>query len=508
MAELKRYMLLPRKGFLNESLKELHPEESRGLVESKKPYAPFVVKSKLLGGRDIRVIHSIAADGPKLVELDDFAAREVDRNPEVRRLPVISYAKPLTRLLCASSYPLTAPIVTRGPIGKLLQVTISVNEMKQGRKVKIGSGLVVVALSDFLKRIGVKKSTDDSGEVTLGVPGNTIQRLYCERVWKWGAFRKDVPVSSSIRLELPALSDDFTDCVRSYYGRSRFNPATGVTVGVIDTGVGFHNDLNVISRRNPVGELDDDYADPHGTFVAGIIGSKGELFPKLRGLAPGVPIRSYRVFGGGLAISAGSGAVGIAIDRARLDLCDILNLSIESSEEGAAPKDDHLQEVIEYARDNGMLVVVAAGNDGQDVDYPAAYPGATAVSAMGCQGTFPPGAFEEMTVSEELKGNKDQNEFIATFSNFGKQISVTALGVGVLSTLPGNSFGSCSGTSMAAPVVSGAAASLLSQRPDIYNMPRNRVRSDAIQQLLFDSCITRGFPPEYEGHGMPDPDKV
>ena len=61
---------------------------------------------------------------------------------------------------------------------------------------------------------------------------------------------------------------------------------------------------------------------------------------------------------------------------------------------------------------------------------------------------------------------------------------------------------------MAAPVVSGAAACLLSQNPDIYDMPRNRARSDAIEQLLYNNCVLRGFGPIFEGDGMPDPGKV
>jgi minor extracellular protease Epr len=58
------------------------------------------------------------------------------------------------------------------------------------------------------------------------------------------------------------------------------------------------------------------------------------------------------------------------------------------------------------------------------------------------------------------------------------------------------------------PIITGAAASLLSQNPDIYKMPRNRARLDAIEQLLFNNCTTRGFGPRFEGHGMPDLGKV
>jgi len=504
MAESKRYILLPRKGYLSEALKELDP--GMGLTES---HAPFFVKSNLAGGRDIRIIHSIVAHGPKLVELDDLAAEEVDRHSEVRRLPVIKYARPLTRSILAS-FPLTAPDVHL--LGKKSpQVTVRVMETKKGKWVHVGSGLMVTAISDLEKKTGDKETTDDSGEATLRVSGDKIERLCCERKWTWGGYSEGVTANLSIDLKLEPLSKDFTDCVRKYYPQSRFNPTIGVTVGVIDTGVGPHDDLNVIGGRNTVeGEADHDYQDvgPHGTFVAGLIGSKGIRFPKLRGLAPGVQIRSYRVFGGGLATGAENFALENAMYYAELDECDILNLSIENSGEGPGLRDDTLQEAITRARDNGMLVVVAAGNDGRDsIDYPAAYAGAIAVSAMGCKDTFPKGAMENMVVSKVLAG-RDPNEFIALFSNIGNQISVTALGVGVLSTLPKNSFGSCSGTSFAAPVVTGAAASLLSRNPNIYNMPRNRARSDAIEQLLFNNCTTRGFGPKYEGRGMPDPAKV
>jgi len=511
MAESKRHILLPKKGFFTEALRELTPVVDSGgwgLAKRKGPPTPVAIKSIIAGGRDILVIHSVVPNGPKLVELDDLAAMEVDRHPDVRRLPVIKYARPLTRSIMTASYPVIAPepmklLGMKPSVGT--EVKIRVEEVKQGTKVPVGGGLKVIAF--YSAKTGEKKYTDDSGEVTLQVSGNTIERLCCERLWEWGAYRKDIPVHSPIPLELEPVSEDFTDCVRTYYPQSRFDPATGVTVGIIDTGVGPHDDLNVIGGRNTTGEPEDDYQDvgPHGTFVAGLIGSTGTRFPKLRGLAPGVRIRSYRVFGGIPGSRTSNYALVHAMFHAQSDQCDILNLSIEGE---GGPNDEYLQGAITDARDNGMLVVVAAGNDSRDhVDYPAAYPGATAVSAMGCKGTFPKGAIVNMVVPRALAGT-DPNEFIAAFSNIGAQISVTALGVGVLSTLPENSFGSCSGTSMAAPVVTGAAASLLSQRLDIFSMPRNRARSDAIEQLLLSNCITRGFVPEYEGRGMPDPGKV
>jgi len=513
MTETKEYILLARKGLFNERLKELEPP-----VDFIKSHdAPFVVKSELAGGMDIRIIHSIVANGPKLVELDDLAAGEINRHQDVRALPVVNYSRPFANrrrsegsdTILPAGYPgsVQRPKQTTSKKPKIL-VTLTVTKKESGNSVPVDGGMLVTAFSDYSANIGVEKSTNDSGKVTLELSGKTIERLYCPNVWAWGAFSKNIPVEPILQIELPPLSMDLTDCVRSYYDQSRFVPDTHVRVGVIDTGVGSHDDLNVIGRywynvdKKEIENVQPDkVADPHGTFVAGLIGSRGNRYPKLRGLAPGVEILSYRVFGA--FGKASTYALISAIYHAQSTQCDILNLSIEDG-----PNDLALHAAITDAREKGMLVVVAAGNDGRrPVNYPAAFPEAIAVSAMGCKGTFPSGALEEAFVSMS-PGGSNPKEFIASFSNVGAQIAITAPGVGVLSTIPDNGFGSCSGTSMAAPVVTGAIASLLSQRPDIHIMSRNLARSDAIKQLLIDNCVKRGFGPEYEGHGMPDPEKV
>ena len=513
MAETKEYILLARKGFFNEKLKALEPPV--GFIKS---HAPFVAKSELAGGMDIRILHSIVANGPKLVELDDHAAGQINRHNDVRAVPVFKYTSmafanrrrsEASDNILPAGYPGSVPHPKKtNPNGPQLPITLTVTKTEAGKSVPAGSGKLVTAFSDYSANIGDQKSTDSSGKVTLYLSENTIQRLYCPCVWAWGAYLKDITVESPFEIELPPLNSNFTDCVRSYYEQSRFVPGTGVRVGVIDTGVGNHDDLNVIGRfrymentKKIENELPNKTVNPHGTFVAGLIGSQGNLYPNLRGMAPGVQVQSYRVFGS--LGTATTYALMQAIYHAQTTQCDILNLSIEDGTDDIA-----LHDAIIDAREKGIVVVAAAGNDVRSpVNYPAAFPEVLAVSAMGSKETIPSGSLEEAFVMLSPTG-LNLKEFIASFSNIGEEIAITAPGVGVLSTKPNNGYGSCSGTSMAAPVVTGAIASLLSQRPDIYNMPRNRARSDAIVELLITNCVKRGFGKEYEGYGMPDPEKV
>jgi subtilisin len=115
----------------------------------------------------------------------------------------------------------------------------------------------------------------------------------------------------------------------------------------------------------------------------------------------------------------------------------------------------------------------------------------------------PRGSSEELKVLRPPSSTADGHEFIADFSNVGREIAVTGPGVGTLSTLPNNRIGPLSGTSMAAPVIAGAAACLLSNDPAIYGMARNRSRSNAIERLLQTNCGRRGFGLTFEGFGMP-----
>ena len=156
----------------------------------------------------------------------------------------------------------------------------------------------------------------------------------------------------------------------------------------------------------------------HGTMVAGLAHLA----------APHATIVPFKAFD---ATGAGSEwnvvrAVYDAIDAG----ADIINMSFS-----ATKKSKLLEAAIKAAEAQGIVVVAAAGNDGDDVKtYPASVDEAIGIAAL------------------DAKNNK------ASFSNFGQYIDLSAPGVDLVTTYPGGHFAMGSGTSDAAPLVSGVAA--------------------------------------------------
>lgn len=247
----------------------------------------------------------------------------------------------------------------------------------------------------------------------------------------------------------------------------------GIIVAVLDTGVDYnHNDLNDniwTNNKEIAGNgIDDDgngYIDDfqgwnfdsnsnnvfddngHGTHVSGTIAGENNG-DGVTGIAYNSKIMAVKVLdesGSGSYANIANG-IRYAVDNG----ANVINLSL-----GGNSSNNTLKTAIEYAGSKGVIVVMAAGNDGGSTpSYPAryAYDSGIAVGAV------------------------NQNNQLTDFSNRSgsQEIKyVTAPGENIYSTLPDNKYGNYTGTSMAAPHVAGVVALLLSANP---NLSESQVR--------------------------------
>jgi subtilisin family serine protease len=242
--------------------------------------------------------------------------------------------------------------------------------------------------------------------------------------------------------------------------------ASAVTVAVIDTGIYIsHPDLyaNAWFNTDEIHEngIDDDgngYIDDrlgwdfvnhdwkvgddngHGTHVAGTIGARGNNGIGISGVAWQVKLMSLKVLD-----SSGSGYISdavAAIDYAADNGARIINASFGSTEFSRA-----LYDAFHAAGEMGILTVAAAGNSGVNTDEKPHYPASFRLDTM---------------ISVAATTRFDE---LAGFSNHGiYTVDVAAPGESIYSTIYG-SYAVMSGTSMATPHVTGAAALLLAQNP-------------------------------------------
>jgi subtilisin family serine protease len=198
---------------------------------------------------------------------------------------------------------------------------------------------------------------------------------------------------------------------------------------------GFDNCKKVIAGYDFVNNDNDPMDDNnHGTHVAGIISSDNSYS---RGIANGTKIMAAKVLD---ANGEGSDSNAMAgIDWCISNGAKIISMSLGGSDNYTGTCDDEvLSQAVNSAVDNGVFVIVAAGNSGQyGLNPPACASKALAVGAV------------------------DKNKSVVGFSSKGSELDIVAPGYTINSTLPNNKWNKFSGTSMAAPHVSGVAALML-----------------------------------------------
>ncbi|WP_100398940.1 S8 family peptidase [Bacillus sp. FJAT-44742] len=261
----------------------------------------------------------------------------------------------------------------------------------------------------------------------------------------------------------------------------------GCVIAVLDTGCQpDHPDLKgrIVGGKNfteDYGGSTDNFSDnqAHGTHVAGTIAASLDN-QGVVGAAPEVSLLILKVLSG-----EGYGSYQSIIDAIHYAIdwrgengerVRVISMSL-----GGPDDIPSMHEAIKRAIEHNILVVSAAGNEGDtneettEIAYPGYYKEVVQVGAV------------------DSKGN------LAPFTNFNDEIDLVAPGVDVLSTYPGSSYARLSGTSMATPHVSGAAALLISQCEDAFR--RELTEAEIFAQLI-KRTVSLGNSPVMEGNGL------
>jgi len=248
------------------------------------------------------------------------------------------------------------------------------------------------------------------------------------------------------------------------------NKGTGVNVAVIDTGIDLnHPDLknNIVGGKNCSSGNSYTDGNGHGTHVAGTIAAINNTTGVV-GVAPEAKLWAVRVLNNNGSGSWSSVICGIDFvtskSPAKGGPITVANMSLGGS--GVSDNNcgnsnaDALHKAICAARSAGVTMVVAAGNDGKDA------------------GGFVPSAYDDAVITVSALADSDgkggglgaatsygTDDTFASFSNYGSVVDLGAPGVNILSTWKGGGTNTISGTSMATPHVTGAAALYIKGHP-------------------------------------------
>ena len=231
------------------------------------------------------------------------------------------------------------------------------------------------------------------------------------------------------------------------------NPGETPDNGIDDDGNGFVDDFYGYDFVNEDGDPFDD--NSHGTHVSGTIAAEGNNDTGVTGVNWDAQIMGLKFLNAG-----GSGNTFDAIEAIEYSILNGAQLTNNSW--GGGGFSLALQDAIAAAGEAGQLFVAAAGNFSQNNDTNPFYPASYDLDNI---------------ISVAATDDEDQ---LATFSHFGAtSVDLGAPGVSTLSTVPGNSYGFKSGTSMATPHVSGAIGLALSQNPELT--------SSEVKELILDT---------------------
>lgn len=302
-----------------------------------------------------------------------------------------------------------------------------------------------------------------TGQVGLTVPGPSypwnIERVKAPQAWSITQGSPEVVVAvidSGIDFSLPELAE-----VRWVNTKEVLNGKDDDGNGYVDDlyGWDFRENVPVHLRRTPL--------HYHGTAVASVIAAYAR---ELVGVAPRVRIMDVRFLDSqGLFYERDWKKLAQAIDYAVQNGARTINLSLYAKANPPAVVLDALRR----AWEKGVIVVTIAGNEGR-----------FGVNLLGCSNYV-------LTVAAT-----DRSDHPASFSNSGPEVDLAAPGMEIPALLPRGGVGSFSGTSFAAPHVSGALALILSANP--------KLSGPQAVEILLGTCTELGAEELRVGRGLVD----
>lgn len=251
---------------------------------------------------------------------------------------------------------------------------------------------------------------------------------------------------------------------------------SGINVGVLDSGGDQdHPDITWAGGYSATSNNPDSWDDKngHGTHVAGIISANNNSLGVV-GVAPNCNIYAIQV-GGQILLTSNiikglDWIAGTYIDGDPNNDIQVVNMSF-----GGGPSLAE-ENALLAVYNSGVLLVASAGNESGSVSYPAAYSFVMAISAS------------------------TSSDGIASYSNYGSEIELIAPGSSIYSTYKGGGYKTLSGTSMSAPMVTGAAALAWSAHPSYSH--------DQIRMLLKNNAENIGLSSTRQGSGLVDAEKA
>ena len=318
------------------------------------------------------------------------------------------------------------------------------------------------------------------------IPAKGILQLASNPGVRWVSLDSAMQSSTCLQcIDTSNLANAYISAIgaNKVWNAAPYDQGQGIGVAIVDSGVNPNGDLYTnmgVNRQVADVRFNSDYNQStsdgygHGTFVAGIVGGDGsESSGKYIGVAPMVNIINVKVSnddGSASMKNVVQGLQWVLQNKAAYNI-RVVNLSLNSSD-AESYNTSPLDAAVEILWFNGVVVVVSAGNKGSGAIYPPANdPFAITVGAVDDKGT---GAITDDVVSNfSAYGNSEDGAVKPDLVAPGTNITARLVNqnMGLAKSHPANKVGTqyfrMSGTSMAAPMVSGAAALLLQDEPGL-----------------------------------------